>query len=274
MCLMHWAPSSYPIDMPGSLTVALYQCMPGPLDVAGNLQRLEGAAQQAAESGAHVLVCPEMFVTGYNIGHAAVLQLAQTADGGYAQAIAAMARRHNIALVYGYPERAPQGPQTVVFNAAQWISAQGERLLNYRKTRLFGELDSAQFVAAEPVATLLDLHGWRIGLLICYDVEFPENTRRLALAGADLVVVPTANMANFDEVSQAIVPLRAFENQIYLAYANYVGTEGDLQYGGLSTLAGPDGSVLAQAGRKEALIVTTLSWPDLDSARRALDINQ
>jgi 5-aminopentanamidase len=274
MCLMHWAPSSFPIDMPGSLTVALYQCMPGPLDVAGNLQRLEGAAQQAAESGAHVLVCPEMFVTGYNIGHAAVLQLAQAADGGYAQAIAAIARQHNIALVYGYPELSRRGPHGAVFNAAQWISAQGERLLNYRKTHLFGELDRAQFVAAEPVATLLELNGWRIGLLICYDVEFPENTRRLALAGAELVVVPTANMANFDEVSRTIVPLQAFENRIYLAYANYVGTEGDLQYGGLSTLAGPDGSVLAQAGRQDVLIVATLNRPDLDAVHQALDMNQ
>ncbi|MFY8044397.1 MAG: nitrilase-related carbon-nitrogen hydrolase, partial [Rhodoferax sp.] len=77
--------------------------------------------------------------------------------------------------------------------------------------------------------------------LICYDVEFPEATRRLALAGADLIVVPTANMPEFDFVAQSLVPVRAYENQLYVAYANYIGAEGAVHYGGLSLLAAPDG---------------------------------
>ncbi len=251
--------------MTSPLTLALVQCVPAPLDVTGNLQRLDQAAQQARAGGADVLVCPEMFLTGYNIGPTAVAQLAQPADGEYAQAVGKIAQRHGLAIVYGYPERAADG---TVFNAAQWIQADGQRALNYRKTHLFGALDKTQFAAGDLTAALVDIKGWRVSLLICYDVEFPENTRRLALAGADLIVVPTANMADFDFVATTLVPVRAYENQVYLAYANYTGPEGDLHYGGLSTVAAPDGAVLAQAARNETLVFATLDPERLDATRR------
>ena len=247
------------------LTLALLQCTPGPLDVPGNLQRLEAAAKQAARGGADLLLCPEMGMTGYNIGATSVRQLAQPAHGGYAQAVAEIARRHGLAVLYGYPELSDDG---AVFNAAQWINAQGERCLNYRKTHLYGTLDKAQFAAGQPTTALVELKGWRVGVLICYDVEFPENTRRLARAGADLIAVPTANMADFDFVSNAVIPVRAYENQTYVAYANYVGHEADIHYGGLSTVAAPDGSLLAQAGRDETLLFATLLAPRLAAARR------
>ncbi|WP_201740848.1 carbon-nitrogen hydrolase family protein [Rhodoferax sp. TS-BS-61-7] len=248
------------------LTLALLQCAPAPLDVAGNLQRLDQAAQQAAAAGAQVLVCPEMFISGYAIGAAAVQQLAQPADGAWAQAVAAIAQRHHIAVVYGYPEQDASG---AVFNAAQWISAQGQRCLSYRKTYLFGDLDSNQFAAGAPSAATFMLQGWTIGLLICYDVEFPEATRRLALAGADLIVVPTANMPAYDFVAQALVPVRAYENQMYVAYANYMGAEGDVHYGGLSLLAAPDGQAVAQADRQPTLLIATLDDARLSTARAA-----
>lgn len=250
--------------MKTALTLALLQCTPGPLDVPGNLQRLDVAAEQAARGGADLLIGPEMFVTGYNIGVSSVRQLAQPAHGGYAQAVAEIAQRHGLAVVYGYPELGEGG---AIFNAAQWINAQGERCLNYRKTHLYGTLDKAQFSPSPPTSGWVELNGWRIGVLICYDVEFPENTRRLALAGADLIAVPTANMAEFDFVSTAVIPVRAYENQTYLAYANYVGHEADIHYGGLSTVAAPDGAVLAQAGRDATLVFATLLAPRLAAAR-------
>lgn len=250
--------------MKSPLTLALYQCTPVPLDVPANLRRLATAAEQAAQGGADVLVCPEMFLTGYNIGPGAVRQLAQGADGDYAQAVADIARRHAIALLYGYPELGEGG---AVFNAAQWISAQGDRCLNYRKTHLYGALDKTQFSPGTPAAGCVDLKGWRVGVLICYDVEFPENTRRLALAGADLIAVPTANMPDFDFVSTTMIPVRAYENQVYVAYTNYIGAEDQVHYGGLSTVAAPDGALLAQAGREDALLFATLLGPRLATAR-------
>lgn len=245
------------------LHLALLQCAPQPLDVDGNLKRLDVAAKDAAQHGADMLVCPEMFMTGYAIGADPVQTLAQTVDGAMASQVAEIARERGIAVVYGYPER--EG--NTVFNAAQCIAADGRRLLNYRKTYLFGELDRRQFSAAAPQSTVFDFHGWKLGILICYDVEFPEATRRLALAGADAILVPTANMPDYDFVATTMVPVRAYENQLFVAYANYVGAEGDVHYGGLSAVAAPDGRTLAQAGRGATVLYATLDAAQLATTR-------
>jgi predicted amidohydrolase len=249
--------------MQAQLRLALWQCMPLPRNTTGNLHRLDVAAKDAAKGGADILVCPEMFITGYNIGTSQVQALAQATDGAFADAVAEIAKRHAIAIVYGYPER--DGHE--VFNAAQCIDADGALLLNIRKTHLFGELDRSQFSAAPAHNTLFDFHGWKIGLLICYDLEFPENMRRLALAGADMVLVPTANMQDYDFVAQSMVPVRAYENQVFVAYANYVGAESEVHYGGLSSVAAPNGQVLAKAGRESELLFGTVDANQLVATR-------
>ena len=249
-----------------ALTLAVLQCTSLALQVPANVQRLDAAAAKARAEGADLLLTPEMFLTGYSIGAQAVRALAQPRDGAYAQAVAGIAQRHGIAIVWTYPE----SQQDSIYNAAQLTSAQGEPLLHYRKTHLYGTLDRAQFSAAAVDADnsgLAELNGWKIGLLICYDVEFPENPRRLALAGADVVLVPTANMERYDFVPATMVPTRAFENQIALAYANYCGPEGDLRYGGLSSVVDALGRPLALARRDEALLLATLTPQALDHAR-------
>ena len=235
------------------MRVALYQCPPLPLDVAANLQRLQQLATEA--KGADLLVVPEMFLTGYNIGVDAVNVLAQGRDGEAAQQVAQIAKTSGVAILYGYPERAEDGQ---IYNAVQLIDAQGERLCNYRKTHLFGDLDHSMFSGGEDDFPLVELNGWTLGFLICYDLEFPENARRLALAGAELILVPTANMIPFDFIADVTVRARAYENQCYVAYANYCGSEEQIHYCGQSSIAAPDGSRIAQAGLDEALIVGTL----------------
>jgi predicted amidohydrolase len=235
------------------MRVALYQCPPLPLDVAGNLQRLRKLAMEARD--ADLLVLPEMFLTGYNIGVEAVGALAEARDGESAQHIASIAKASGVAIVYGYPERADDGQ---IYNAVQLIDAKGESLCNYRKTHLFGELDHSMFSVGPDEFPLVELNGWKLGFLICYDLEFPENARRLALAGAELILVPTANMIPYDFIADVTVRARAFENQCYVAYTNYCGHEGDIHYCGQSSIAAPDGSRIAQAGLDEALIVGTL----------------
>ena len=246
------------------MRVALYQCPPLPLDVAGNLKRLHQLAQEAND--ADLLVLPEMFLTGYNIGVEAVGALAETQDGPSAQSIAALAKNSGVAILYGYPERGADGQ---IYNAVQLIDANGQRLCNYRKTHLFGDLDNSMFSAGDDDFPLVELNGWKLGFLICYDLEFPENTRRLALAGAELILVPTANMVPFDFVADVTVRARAFENQCYVAYANYCGQEGEIQYCGQSSIAAPDGQRSAQAGLDEALIVGTLDRQLMVDSRAA-----
>ncbi len=246
------------------MRVALYQCPPLPLDVAGNLTRLRQLAHEAA--GADVLVLPEMFLTGYNIGAEASGALAEAQNGESAQTIADIAQSAGLAILYGYPERAEDGQ---VYNAVQLIDAHGTRLCNYRKTHLFGDLDHSMFSAGDDDFPLVELNGWKLGFLICYDLEFPENTRRLALAGAELILVPTANMVPFDFVADVTVRARAFENQCFVAYANYCGHEGDIHYCGQSSIAAPDGQRIAQAGLDETLIVGTLERQAILDARAA-----
>lgn len=249
------------------LTLAVWQCISLPLQVAANLQRLDAAAARARASGADLLLTPEMFLTGYSIGLDAVRALAQPRNGDYAQAVARIAQTHDIAIVWGYPEQDATG---AVFNAAQMTSAQGTALLHYRKTHLYGTLDRAQFspgLVDAGNSQLVALNGWQLGLLICYDVEFPENPRRLALSGADCVLVPTANMERYDFVPATLVSTRAFENQMVLAYANYCGPEGSLRYGGLSSVVDALGQPLAVAGRDEALLIATLTPEALAHAR-------
>ncbi|KPC36221.1 Nitrilase/cyanide hydratase and apolipoprotein N-acyltransferase [Pseudomonas syringae pv. cilantro] len=237
------------------MRIALYQCPPLPLDISGNLARLEQQAVNAAAQGAQLLICPEMFLTGYNIGAQAVSERAQAQDGPAATHIAAIAQANGIAILYGYPER---GADQQIYNAVQLIDSKGTRLCNYRKTHLFADLDKSMFTAGDDHFPVVELNGWRLGLLICYDVEFPENTRRLALAGAELILVPTANMLPYDFVCDVTVRARAFENHCYLVYANYCGSEGEIRYCGLSSICAPDGSRPLLAGQDETLMIGTL----------------
>lgn len=247
------------------MRLALYQCPPQPLDVEANLQRLEHQVRRAAEQQVQLLVCPEMFLTGYNIGAPAATRLAQPCDGPAAQRVGELARTHGLAILYGYPERADDGQ---VYNAVQLIDRHGQRLCNYRKTHLFGELDRAMFSAGQAPSAVVELDGWQVAMLICYDLEFPENARQLALAGAELILVPTANMLPFQFIGDVTVRSRAFENQCYVAYANYCGAEGQIEYFGQSSVAGADGQRVAGAQTSETLLLADLQRNELQASRQ------
>lgn len=249
------------------MRIALLQCAPGAPDIAAGLARLEAAAGRAAAAGAALLVTPEMFLTGYAIGAAAAARLAEPADGPAAAAASGIARRHGIALLYGWPERGADGR---VYNAAQLLGADGAALAGYRKTHLFGAVDRAQFRAGDRLSPVVELGGLRVAVAICYDIEFPEVARSLALAGAEAILVPTANMTPFESVATRLVPARAEESTVFVAYANYVGRERDFAYCGLSCVVAPDGRDLARAGDGETLLVAELERGRLDAARTQL----
>ncbi|MFF3416774.1 carbon-nitrogen hydrolase family protein [Streptomyces sp. NPDC002698] len=245
------------------MRTALLQSSGRPGSVVENLKVLDEAAGRAAAAGAGLIVTSEMFLTGYAIGDG-IARLAEPADGDSADAVAEIATRHGVAVAYGYPEReaARSGSEAAgadggarVFNSVQLISADGTRLANYRKTHLFGCFEHDHFTPGDQPVVQAELNGLRVGLMICYDVEFPENVRGHALAGTDLLLVPTAQMHPFQFVAESVVPVRAFENQMYVAYVNRTGPEGEFEFVGLSTLAGPDGVARARAGRGEELVV-------------------
>ncbi|MEU1121798.1 MULTISPECIES: carbon-nitrogen hydrolase family protein [unclassified Streptomyces] len=232
-----------------ALRTALLQSSGRLGSVDANLASLDGAAARAAAAGAGLLVAPELYLTGYAIGDD-IARLAEPVDGASAKAVAEIAARHGVGVAYGYPER--EGAR--VFNSVQLIGPDGATLANYRKTHLFGGFERDAFSPGEQAVIQAELGGIRVGLMICYDVEFPENVRAHALAGTDLLVVPTAQMHPFQFVAESVVPVRAFESQMYVAYVNRVGPEGEFEFVGLSTLAGPDGVARARAGRGEELV--------------------
>lgn len=247
------------------MKIALWQCEQRPGDVAGNLARLGRAAREAATAGAALLVAPEMVLTGYAIEHDALQALAEAADGPSARAVAGLARAAGIAIAWGFPERAADGR---TYNAVQFVDAAGTPRGVYRKTHLFGELDRVRFSAGEGDSTVFAWAGWQVGMLVCYDVEFPEAVRSLALRGAGLVLVPTANMVGFDAVARVLVPARACENQLVVAYANCCGREAGLVYNGLSTVALPDGTVAAAADAAPTLLVVDIGEGPVPAADR------
>ncbi|WP_411106570.1 carbon-nitrogen hydrolase family protein [Streptomyces sp. cmx-4-9] len=232
-------------------------------DTAENLKALDEAAARAAQSGAGLLVTSEMFLTGYALEVEEIAALAEPADGMSARAVGEIARRHGVAVLYGYPERA----DGAVFNAAQLIGPDGAPLANYRKTHLFGGFEQEAFASGDTPVVQADLNGLRVGIMICYDVEFPENVRAHALAGTDLLLVPTAQMHPFQFVAEQLVPVRAFENQMYIAYVNRTGPEGAFEFVGLSCLASPDGTTRTRAGRGEELVFGEAD-PELLAASR------
>ncbi|MER5199699.1 carbon-nitrogen hydrolase family protein [Streptomyces sp. NPDC002755] len=246
------------------MRTALLQSSGRPGSVVENLKVLDEAADRAAAAGAGLLVAPEMFLTGYAIGDD-IARLAEPADGDSADAVAEIAGRHGLAVAYGYPERHGE----TVHNSAQLISADGDRLANYRKTHLFGCFERDHFRPGGQPVVQAELNGLTVGLMICYDVEFPENVRAHALAGTDLLVVPTAQMHPFQFVAESVIPVRAFENQMYVAYVNRVGQEGEFEFVGLSTLAGPDGVARTRAGRGEELVFADADPVALAASREA-----
>ncbi|SFD06216.1 carbon-nitrogen hydrolase family protein [Streptomyces aidingensis] len=249
------------------LRIAVLQGPAGlPSRPAAALAALDGTARRAAAEGARLLVTPELSLTGYALdGARAVARLAQPADGPWARAAGEIAARHGIAVVYGWPERGPAG----VHNSVQLIGPDGSRRAVYRKTHLYGAFETAAFVPGTEQLVQTELDGLRLGLLICYDMEFPETVRAHALAGTDLLLVPTALMRPHEAVARTLVPARALESQLYLAYANRCGPEGGHHFTGLSCLAAPDGTVPARAGTGPELLTAEVDPERLRISRAA-----
>ena len=203
----------------------------------------------AMTAGVDLVVAAEMITTGYHIG-ARSHELAEPADGPTAERMSTLARKAGTAVAYGYPEHDGQ----YVYNSVQLIDATGRRLANYRKTHLFGDIDRSWFAPGQEPVVQTELDGLRVGLLICYDVEFPELVRAHALAGTELLLVPTALMSPYELVADTLVPTRAYESQLFVAYANRCDTEQELTYCGRSCVVSPTGKVLARAGSGPDLI--------------------
>lgn len=215
----------------------------------------ETALAAAGSMGAAALVLPEIWLPGYN--QPDIPARALPADDPALDSLRAAAARAGCALVLGYAER--DGAR--VFNSALCIGPDGATLANYRKVQLYGPRERALYTPGDAFPTFR-LAGKTAAMMICYDVEFAPHVKTLADRGAEVILVPTANMMPFTHVPDRTVPAMAANHGVAIAYANYCGTEGDLTYTGHSLICGPHGEVLAQAGHHPALLLAEISARD------------
>ncbi len=235
--------------------MVLAQLNPKPRGAGANVASARDILR--GHAGTDLFVFPELFLGGYSTS--GVEDLAFDLDGPEVGEMARLAREGDAAVVFGLHERVPGG----VANSALCVDRRGNLAGCYRKTHLFGEEREA-FVAGDELL-VVDLDGIRVGLMICFDVEFPEVARSLALAGADLLVTISANMDPFGRDHDVFVIARALENGLAHLYVNQVGEGEAFRFAGGTMAVSADGDRLAEAGGSEGVIPVPLD----PSARNA-----
>jgi predicted amidohydrolase len=224
----------------------MVQAAPVPHDVAANTATVLRLLAEYRD--VDVAVFPELFLTGYTLP--GIEALALTPDDEPLAAVRRAAAEHGTAVVLGYAEAVPGGRPA---NSAIAVDEHGAVAGIYRKVHLFGG-EPAFFVAGERYP-LVRFHGHRVGLLICYDVEFPEPARTVALGGAELVVTISANMDPFAVEHDLFARARAVENHVPHVYVNRPGVESGFDFVGGSLAVLPDGAALVALGRQPAVAV-------------------
>lgn len=243
------------------MRAGIFQCEGGGLTPD---QRIERLAKALAGERLDLVVCPELFMSGYAIGKA-VVNRAEPVGGPFSKRVAELARTMGTAIVYGYPER--DGDR--LYNSAVCLDRSGETVANHRKLILPPGFEARYFEPGNGL-TLLDLDGYRCALLVCYDAEFPEPVRAAAEAGAEIIIAPTALIDAWGSVAFQMMPTRAFENGVWLLYANHAGVENGSRYLGASCIVAPDGSDAARAGAAEELIHAELDRENVSAAQARL----
>ncbi|MDX8143253.1 NAD+ synthase [Lentzea sp. BCCO 10_0061] len=235
--------------MPG-LRVALAQINPTVGDLVGNAELIVERSHEALRAGAHVVVFPEMVLTGYPVED---LALRLTFGRASRRAVDGLARRLASAgcgemLVYvGYLDRDDAGPRNAV--AALWRGAVVARQFKHHLPN-YSVFDEHRHFRPGDTVEVLRLHGVDIGLAICQDLwEDGGPITALAAAGVDLVVSPNASPYERSKADarMAVVGRRATEAGAPLVYTNLVGGQDDLVFDGGSIVVAADGSVVARA---------------------------
>ena len=246
--------------------IALAQLEPKLFDKEHNLTKAEWAIRQAAENGAQVILFPELYLTGYRLAERAV-EFAETLNGPTVSAATKLAADHQIAVIMGYAELAPGGQQA--YDTVFITDATGQVVGNYRKIHLF-HAEKEWFIPGD-TPLVVDFGLGKTGFLICYDLEFPEAARELALRGAQWIATSTGNMLPNQHLQEVFIQSRALENHLWVAVANRVGREAEIEFFGGSAVADPTGTLIAQADDKERLLYVDIDLRSAEQARLNAD---
>ena len=251
--------------MKETVDVALAQiaCRPG--DKEGNLKKIEQAATQAKKKGAQLLILPELSLTGYVVRDE-IYELAEDIPGPSTRRIETLAKKTGLHIVFGMPELS-RDTKATLHNTAVLVGPKG-LIGKYRKMYLptHSVFEEKRYFRPgyEPAVFETDLG--KIGLIICYDIYFPEVVRLARLEGAQLIVCISASPSVRRTFFEVLTAARAIENAAFLAFVNLVGIEDGLQFWGGSRLLGPNGKVLVQAKYdEEDFVVAGIDYSDLRS---------
>lgn len=251
------------------LRLGVYQAQAayGPGATDKNLARLENAVKQAARFEVQLLSFPELYLPGYTLSPEEARKVAQYADGPAITKACKIAAEHKMALLVPYAEKADIDGESHYFDSIAVISAEGKLLFSYRKTHLYAQQERDNWSFGDKLADVFEVNGLPVGVLNCYECEFPELSRILALRGAKLIVGPTAadcyyTLTNgkrsdvpYPDISEMLIPAYAYANNVFFAYSNRCGIESrdkdQWHYRGNSILCGPHGDIIVQANHQQ-----------------------
>lgn len=183
--------------------------------------------------------------------------------------IGGLAKAYKINIVAGSVANLKNGK---VFNTAYVFDREGKTVAEYDKTHLFTPMGEHEFFEKGSRVCRFELDGRKCGLLICYDIRFPELTRTMTVHGVDFLFVvsqwPTARVAHLE----ALVKARAIENQTFAVCCNSCGKAGDTVFAGYSSIADPWGEFIASAGNEETIITADCDESILSKIRSSINV--
>ena len=233
-----------------------------------NMELLEEAIKLAKKFDVQLLSFPELYVTGYTLSPDDAKNVAEFKDGPSITKACELAKKFNIALIVPYAEKVDDSDGvTRYYDAIAVIKETGELLNSYQKTHLYGQQERDNWSCGTSDYPVYNIFDFPVGVLNCYECEFPELQRILALNGAKLIVGPTAadsyyrlpdgkrSAVPYPDISELLIPANAYANNIFFAYSNRTGYEkrGDDQwhYGGNSIICGPHGDIIVNANHEQ-----------------------
>ena len=219
-------------------------------DVDANLAYVREALKRASDQGANLAVLPEMWSSGF--AYKTLNELALR-TAGIVEELLALSRELRLVIVGSMPE--PNGDK--VFNTV-FLADNGTLAGVYRKIHLFSLLGEDRAFSGGDRWLLAETSVGRIGVIICYDLRFPELSRRLAVEGAQVICVPAQWPKPREEHWRTLIRARAIENQLFMVACNACGPIGKLDFFGMSMIVDPKGNVLAEAGEGEGEVVAVL----------------
>lgn len=244
-----------------------------------NLSRIERVVESARKHGTQLISFPELYLSGYALTPGIAHELAMEINCSTLEKVSECAAKHDMGIICPYPEKAHVSGETRYYDSIALFDENGSLLKNYRKTHLWGPDEKKiwnlgyEFPEEGEAFTVHHVHGFPIGLLNCYEAEFPELARILALGGAKLIVIPTAadistklstgkwTVVPYPDISRSLIPSHALENGIFISYCNRCREEtieGQIvgRFLGNSVVADPHGGILSAAANEETLLIT------------------